>query len=96
MVTDRGWKPVKPPNPALAGLLAAPPLLDEALYPPTPGAEEKVGAAGTAGLKDGGAPAGGGGRRGSEACAGGVEDDDEVWEGLRPGGGGYDMMNGWT
>ena len=59
-----------------------------------PGAEEKVGAADVAGLNDGGAPAGGGGLRGSEACAGGVDDDDtEVWEGLRPGGGGYDMIN---
>ena len=76
-----------------AGLLA-PPLLELALYPLVPGAEENVGAAEVAGLNDGGAPAGGGTRRGSEACAGGADgDDDEVWEGLRPGGGGYDMIN---
>ncbi len=94
VVTDRGWKPVKPPKPA--GLLAPTPLLDVTLYPLVPGAEENVGAAEAADLKDGGAPAGGGGRRGREACVGGVEDDEEVWEALRPGGGGYDMMNGWA
>ena len=91
VATERGWKPVKPPKPA--GLLC-PPLLELVLYPVVPGAEEKVGAAAVAGLNEGGAPAGGGGRRGSEACAGGVEDEGvEVWDGLRPGGGGYDMMN---
>ena len=65
VVTDRGWKPVKPPK--LAGLLAAPPLPEVILYSVVPGAEEKVGAAEAAGLNEGGAPAGGGGRRGSEA-----------------------------
>ena len=49
-----------------------------------------------AGLKDGGGPAAGGGRGGSEACGCGVEEDEEGWFCLRPGGGGYDMMNGCT
>lgn len=45
-------------------------------------------------LKDGGAPADGGGRGGSEAWAGEVADDEEVCGSFKPGGGGYDMMNG--
>ena len=91
VATDRGWNPVKPPKPAD---LLAPPLLELALYPLVPGAEENVGAVEVAGLNDSGAPAGGGGRRGSEACAGGVDADEEVvWDALSPGGGGYDMIN---
>ena len=77
VATDRGWKPANPPKPA--GLLVFAPLLDDVtLYPLVPGADENVGAAEAADLKDGGAPAGGGGRRGRDACAGGVEEDEEV------------------
>ena len=45
-------------------------------------------------MKDGGGPAEGGGRGGSEACAGEVVDEEEVCGSFKPGGGGYDMMNG--
>ena len=59
-----------------------------------PGApEEKDGVLPKAGLKEGGGPAAGGGRGGSDAWADGVEEDAGVWFCLRPGGGGYDMMN---
>lgn len=64
MATDRGRKDVKPPGPA--GLLARL-VVEVALYPLVPGADEKLGAAKAAALNDGGTPAGGGGRRGSEA-----------------------------
>ena len=47
-------------------------------------------------LKEGGGPAAGGGRGGSDAWSGGVEEDAGVGGCLRPGGGGYDMMNGCT
>ena len=47
-------------------------------------------------LKDGGGPADGGGRGGSEACAGEVVVGDEVCGIFKPGGCGYDMMNGCT
>ena len=91
--TERGWKPVKPPNP-LGGWPAG--LLELPSQPLVPGApEEKDGVLPKAGLKEGGGPAAGGGRGGSDAWAEGVEDDG-VWFCLRPGGGGYDMMNVWT
>lgn len=82
---------MKPPKP-LEGL--APPLFEVPLYPRVPGAAEKVGIGDVADLKDGGGPAGAGGRGGREAWAGGVEDEEGVGGCLRPGGGGYDMMNG--
>lgn len=74
-----------------------PPPLEEPLYPCVPGAEEKVGVDKLVDLKEGGGPAAGGGRGGSDEWGGGV-DEDEVGIGgcLRPGGGGYDMMNGCT
>ena len=64
------------------------------LYPRVPGAEEKVGVEGVVDLKSGGGPADGGGRGGSEAWAGAVVDEEEVCDSFKPGGGGYDMMNG--
>ena len=66
------------------------------LYPRVPGAEEKVGVDELVDLKDGEGPTAGGGRGGRDAWSGGVaeEDDDDVGGCLRPGGGGYDMMNG--
>lgn len=89
--TERGWSPVKPPNP-LEGLL--PPLLEVPLYPRVPGADEKVGVDDVADWKGGGGPAAGGGRGGREAWSGGVKEEEDVGGCLRPGGGGYDMMNG--
>ena len=70
------------------------PLLEVPLYPRVPGAEEKVGVDELADLKDGGGPAAGGGLGGNDACSGGVAEDGVAGGCLRPGGGGYDMMNG--
>ena len=84
-------KLLKPPGAWL------PPPLEEPLYPCVPGAEEKVGVDKLADLKEGGGPAAGGGRGGSDEWGGGVDEDaDGVGGCLRPGGGGYDMMNGCT
>ena len=58
-----------------------------------PGAEENVGVEDVAGLKVGGGPAAGGGLGGREEWAGVFEDEAVVVVALRPGGGGYDMMN---
>ena len=38
----------------------------------------------------------GGGLGGKDECAGVTDDKEELVEGLRPGGGGYDMMNDYT
>jgi len=60
-----------------------------------PGAPEvKEGVEARVALNEGWGPAGGGGRGGRDACGCGVEEDGGCGEALRPGGGGYDMMNG--
>ena len=60
-----------------------------------PGAlEVNAGVEARADLKEGCGPAGGGGRGGRDACGCGVEDDEGCGEAFKPGGGGYDMMNG--
>ena len=63
-----------------------------------PGApDEKEGVEASADLKDGCGPAGGGGRGGRDECSCGVVvADGGMCGALRPGGGGYDMMNGCT
>ena len=67
------------------------------MYPRVPGAEAKVGVEEVVGLKDGSGLADDGGRGGRDACAGdAVDKEDEVCGSFRPGGGGYDMMNGCT
>ena len=82
---------MKPLKPFEAWL---PPPLEVPLYPRVPGAEEKVGVEVVCDLNEGGGPAAGGGRGGRDAWIGGVEDEGEgAGCSLRPGGGGYDMMN---
>ena len=62
-----------------------------------PGApDENEGVEASADLKDGCGPVGGGGRGGRDECSCGVVADGGTCGALRPGGGGYDMMNGCT